>query len=101
MFSMREWETLLERREARLILTVASLLALVAVGLYVMGKVRGLFRSTEAGSGDLLNNFRDLHSQGELSDEEYRNIKSKLAAKLRAEFERAKPKRPEKTDFGE
>lgn len=101
MLSMQEWQRLLERREARLILSVAGLLAFIAVGLYVVGKIRNLFRSTEAGAGDLLNNFRDLHSQGELSDEEFRTIKAKLAAKLRAEFDQAKPKRPEKSNLGE
>ena len=34
----------------------------------------------------MLTKFRDLHSKGELSDEEFRTIKTKLADQLRAEL---------------
>ena len=67
-------------------LNVALLAALVAVGFYLIGRIRGRYRQTEVGTGFLLDNFRELHSGGQLSDEEYRNIKSKLAARLREEL---------------
>ena len=62
---------------------------LVAVGFYLIGKIRGRYRESDVGSSILLDNFRELHSGGQLSDEEYRNIKSKLAARLREEFEKS------------
>jgi hypothetical protein len=56
------------------------------VGFFLIGKFRHGFRTSDQGSSQLLDNFRDLHSRGQLSDEEYRNIKSKLAAQLRNEL---------------
>ena len=35
----------------------------------------------------MMSEFREAHARGELSDEEYRNIKQTLAAKLREEYE--------------
>ncbi len=58
----------------------------VAVGFYLIAKVRNAFRQSQPSTSLLLDNFRDLHSSGQLSDEEYRNIKSKLAARLRDEL---------------
>jgi hypothetical protein len=68
---------------SEVILWVAAAAALAAIGFYLIGKIRGAFRQSEREPGILLDNFRELHSQGELSDEEYRTIKSKLASQLR------------------
>lgn len=71
---------------ARLVAGLAGLAMLVAVGFYLIGRIRSRYRQTEVTSGILLDNFRELHSGGQLSDEEYRNIKAKLAARLREEI---------------
>lgn len=71
---------------ATIVSNMAALAVLFAVGFYLIGKLRGRYRESEQGSSLLLDKFRDLHSEGQLSDEEYRNIKSKLAAKLRDEL---------------
>jgi uncharacterized membrane protein len=71
---------------ARLIFNGALLASLGVVGFYLIGKFRHGFRQSEQGSSHLLDNFRELHTRGQLSDEEYRNIKSKLAAQLRDEM---------------
>lgn len=76
---------LLENDTARLILNGALLAILGVVGFYLVGRFRHGFRESEQGSSHLLDNFRELHTRGQLSDEEYRNIKSKLAARLREE----------------
>ncbi len=67
---------------ASVVLLLAMTAALIAVGVYVIGKVRQDLTSDTAGASELLSNFRELHSQGGLSDEEYRTIKAMLAKPL-------------------
>jgi len=58
----------------------------VAIASYVLGKFRDRDENDQQRSSNLLTNYRDLHSQGNLSDVEYRNIKSVLAMKLQDEL---------------
>ena len=63
----------------------AVIFAVTALGFSV---VRRLRRVTDGAADDtsdaskMMSNFRDLHSRGGLSDEEFRTIKTKLAAGL-------------------
>ena len=70
------------------------LLALVAVavvvGIYVIGKVREGVRKKGEAASEMLTNFQQLHSQGELDDEEYRTIKAKLTNRLQEELKDSK-----------
>jgi uncharacterized membrane protein len=70
--------------EAQLVVLTAGVAVLIAVGIYVVAKVRRSFMESGQNPSDLITNFRELHSQGELSDEEYRNIKATLAARLQS-----------------
>lgn len=65
-----------------IVLWVAGLAMVTAVCWYLIGKLRGSYRESDLEPSNLMSNFRDLHSQGELTDEEYRNIKAKLATQL-------------------
>ena len=60
--------------------------ALVAIGVYIVSKVRAGFRDDVSLASRLVNDFRELHSQGELSDQEFRTIKTMLAARMQQEF---------------
>jgi uncharacterized membrane protein len=60
--------------------------ALVAVGAYVIGKVRAGLKREEPDASAWLSRFKDLHAQGELSDEEFQTIKSMLAKRLQHEL---------------
>jgi uncharacterized membrane protein len=71
---------------AQLILWSAVLAALVAVAAYVLGKVRGAALQKEPRASQLMSKFRDLHSRGALSDEEFRTIKTTLATRLQEEL---------------
>ena len=71
---------------ANVILLLAITAISVAVGVYVIGRVRASLGDQEVPASDLLTKFEDLHSQGELSDEEYRTIKAMLAARLEREL---------------
>jgi uncharacterized membrane protein len=69
-----------------LILWLAILAALIAVAVYVILKIRAKTLQNEPRTSEILSKFRDLHSQGELSDEEFRTIKTTLAADLQKEL---------------
>lgn len=71
---------------AQVVIWVAIGAILVVVGIYVVAKVRETFSEREPATHQLLTNFRELHTQGELSDEEYRTIKATLAARLQREI---------------
>jgi len=75
----------LQTTAAQVVIWLAVCAALVAVGFYVVVKVRQSLTEREFGAHDLMTNFRELHSRGELSDDEYRTIKATLAARLQQE----------------
>src|SRR5947199_3195503 len=76
----------LETKEARIVLGFTGLTMLVLVGYYLVSKVRSNLHDPETPPTEFISNFRELHSQGELSDEEYRTIKTMLGARLQAEL---------------
>ncbi len=65
-------------------LTVVAML--VAVAVYASKKIRAESVQQEPTASDLLSKFRDLHSEGDLSDSEFRTIKTTLATRLKAEI---------------
>jgi uncharacterized membrane protein len=69
-----------------LVIWGALLAALLAVAGYVIGKVRAETVQKEPTASELMSKFRDLHSKGELSDAEFRTIKTALAARLQDEL---------------
>lgn len=71
---------------AQVVIWLALGAMLVVVGIFVVAKVRQTFSESEPATHELLANFRELHTQGELSDEEYRTIKATLAARLQREI---------------
>jgi len=58
----------------------------VAVAAYVIGKIRAEPAKQEPDASELMSKFRDLHSKGELTDAEFRTIKTTLAARLQEEL---------------
>lgn len=70
----------------QLIISAAILASLVAVGTYVFGKVRTGAVQKEPPASELLTKFRELHSRGVLSDEEFRTIKTTLTERLQDEL---------------
>ena len=58
----------------------------IAVGAYVIAKLRPKPAQQEPESSELLSKFRDLHSRGELTDAEFRTIKTTLGARLQDEL---------------
>ena len=67
-------------------LLFAAIAALAALGIWIMSRFRGTKDDDQPGASELLSKFRDLHEQGELSDQEFRNIKTLLSKKLQQEL---------------
>jgi len=79
-------ERLLSAGVEELVIWLAVLATLGAVAVYVTGKVRSEPAQKEPEASELISKFRDLHSEGELSDEEFRTIKTTLADQLQEEL---------------
>ena len=79
-------ERFLEAGPESLILGVAGLAVLIAVAGYVITQIRPKTVQKERGTNELLSKFRELHSQGGLSDAEFRTIKTTLAVELQEEL---------------
>jgi hypothetical protein len=84
------WELLAElsEREAfvRIALLFAAIAALAGLGALVVSKFRGSTKDEERPASEMLSNFRNLHEQGELSETEFRNIKTLLSDKIQEEL---------------
>jgi hypothetical protein len=72
----------LETQAPQLVFWIAVGAILLAVAMYVLGKIRGQTAQQEPTASEMISKFRVLHSQGVLSDAEFRTIKSRLAAQL-------------------
>ena len=70
----------------QLVLGVAALAILVAIGIYLAGKIRAKAVQKEPSASELLTKFREMHSRGVLSDEEFRTIKTTLTERLQTEL---------------
>ncbi|NLF07241.1 MAG: hypothetical protein GX594_04585 [Pirellulaceae bacterium] len=69
-----------------LILWSAVLAVLMTIAWYVLGKIRPKSIQKELPASELLSKFRESHSRGELTDAEYRTIKTNLSAQLQDEL---------------
>ncbi len=76
----------LQSPAAHAIILFAVLAALIAVGIYVILRVRQSMRETGPTASELISNFREMHAQGKLDDEEFREIKSMLSQRLKQEL---------------
>ncbi|MCA9156561.1 MAG: hypothetical protein R3C99_25080 [Pirellulaceae bacterium] len=74
---------------AQIVLTVTMLFILLVVGYYVVRKFRDQSKEDQLSANDLLTNFREMHDEGDISDAEFRVIKSVLGDQLRQELKDA------------
>jgi uncharacterized membrane protein len=65
---------------------MAVLASLLAVTYYVILKIRAEPEKKEPLASQWLSKYREMHSRGELSDEEFRTIRTKLAEQLQDEL---------------
>ncbi len=74
---------------AKALLWVTILLVMLAVSYYLVRRFRD--RTDDGGqtASDLLTNFREMRQEGDISETEFRTIKTVLGRKLQQELERA------------
>jgi Short C-terminal domain len=77
-------------------LSLVAVLLLGAVVLFFVDRWRKRSRQDRPDTGDQLSHFRSLYDRGELSREEFEQIRAKLGAKLKQEM-----KIPAKSDAAE
>jgi uncharacterized membrane protein len=70
---------------AWVVVLFAAMGMMIAVGVYLASRFRGTEEDGRLGANELLSKFREMHSQGELSDAEYRTIRAKLEAAFQHE----------------
>ena len=66
-------------------LLFAVIIALTIAGIYVMKRFRGNSGDEESLTNDMTTTFREIHGRGDLSEEEYRTIKTVLEERSRTE----------------
>ena len=77
---------LLSDSTVRLVLWSLVLMFLLVVSYYGVSKLRGGDDQDQESGSDLLTKFRQMHAEGELSDEEYRTIKTQLGKRMHREL---------------
>ena len=68
------------------IILFTAVVALVAVGAYAVSKWRDAIDDDTNTASELLTNFREMHSRGHLTDEEFRTIKARLSYEMKDEL---------------
>lgn len=75
----------LQGPEARVVLGITVVLVVSSVFTYFVLKIREGVRFGKSQSGDHLSNFRELYESGEMSEFEYRRVKSQLGDAIHKE----------------
>lgn len=84
--SARKWMTeFLTTSAARVVLSLTALAILVAIGYYIVRKVRDSIDEEDPTANDWLSEFRQLHQSGKMSEFEFRRVKKTLGEQLRQE----------------
>ena len=72
------WE-FLQSPKARIVEWTTLLVLLIVAMFYIVAKVRDGLKDDDNDANELLTKFREMHAQGDLSDDEFRTIKTRLA----------------------
>ena len=67
---------------AKAVIWVAILMVMMAVGYYLVRRFRDRIDEDRQTASDLLTNFREMHHEGDISDTEFRTIKTVLGQEL-------------------
>ena len=62
------------------------LLIVIVTAVFIVERLRDRMDDDRLEANELLTNFRDLHSQGEIEDAEFRDIKSVLGTRIASEL---------------
>ena len=62
-----------------------ALAMLLLVGYYILQRFRGFTGDDRLTANELMTNFREMNREGEITDEEFRTIKTVLREPLKSE----------------
>ena len=71
---------------AQITILLTVLAGLATLGLYVLRRFRGGAEEEQPKASEWMTNFRELHTRGGLSDQEYRNIKTLLGDQIQKQL---------------
>jgi uncharacterized membrane protein len=78
---------------ASVVFLFALTAALVAIGIFIIGKVRAGINEREPDSSEHLTEFRELYARGELDEQEFKTIKATLTTRLQKELDESDPEK--------
>ncbi len=81
---------LISTSPAKEVISVAVLLIVLACGYYLVRRFRECSDNDRQTANQLLTNFREMHHEGDISELEFRTIKTVLGAKLPEELDELK-----------
>ena len=81
----------LTRPIAQVVLWMAALLILMAFSYYALGRYRDRSDGDVRGPNEWLDNFREMHAEGDISEGEFRKVKTVLGEKVQQELDPAEP----------
>ena len=70
----------------QVVLWCAALAGLSAIGYFIVRRFRDHDDQDKPSTSELITNFREMYHTGDISDAEYRTIKTMLAAKFQEEL---------------
>lgn len=76
----------------QLILWTSILVGVVLVAVLLVQKFRGGAADKGSAANEALTNFQEMHARGDISDADYRKVKSVLGAQLHSELKDGKGK---------
>ena len=71
---------------AKAVLWISVLMVIMAVGYYLVRRFRDRIDDDRRTASDLLTNFREMRHEGDISETEFRTIKTVLGQKLHEEL---------------
>ena len=77
---------------AQLMLGMGFLIGLVIIGMVIVQRFRGGAAQKGPTAKELFSNFEEMRSRGDITDADYRKIKSVLGAELQSELKDGKDK---------
>jgi uncharacterized membrane protein len=72
---------------AKAVFWLAVLMVMLVVSYYLVRRFRDRIDEDRQTTSDLLTNFREMHQEGDISETEFRTIKTVLGERLQEELE--------------
>jgi uncharacterized membrane protein len=76
----------LQSTEAQLVLGIAILCAMIAIGYHIAISYRDRINDDRPSASETMTNFHEMLEEGDIDESEYRTIKTVLGEKLKTEL---------------